>query len=1287
MNPRLWPPLGALLLVVLVALASGLRLTDDLMRLLPSEGELPRAMELLDTFQVADTLLIEVDGTGVERKELLAATDELGERLRQDPDFGVVRFRAETADGIALQEAAAPHAVALIDDAVLAERLSNEGIQRTLQAQLIRLAGPGGAAFEQQFLKDPLDLTTLALKGLREGSAPFDIKLQGGYFLDASGTRALLVVQPAVKIFEIGPDAPFVDKLESELARSALPARWFGGHRMASDAAGMIRDDVQGAALLGTVGLIVLFLLGFRSVRPLVAGALPLSVAAAACFAVAALRSPIHGISLGFAGALLGLAVDYWVHLFCAASTRKGQGFSGRFDAAMDALREIRPGLLLSSGSTGAACLILTTSTYPVVRDLGAMGLGATAGALAGTFLMGPLAFALLGGKPLPGSPFPQLPRASRSALVLGLAGLLLASVTVSFDGDPRNLSPTNPETLQLQDELQDRYGGFGTGGMAVIDGEDALQQAEALQHAVSEIPGLSAVGTANILPGDETVERRQAALPDRTELQDRVDAAAQELGLAPEALEGVADDILARATRPTPEVWADTPLAGLVEAHVSGDSVMVSLVIPDDSLTRATEAAAQASAPDSELVMPSRFAARGVADIASELVRLGGLSLAAILILLALRFRSPRKALAALLPSVASIIAAAGVLALFEVPFNVISSCALVLSVGLGLDYGVFMVEANVADHGRGHTRYAVGMSALTTMTGFGALLTTSTPALFSVGLSALASMGAAGVTALTLSGPLVRGEAIAAPWVRKLGWVGLILVNLDTLVSQLIFLKPPAAQSVPDFTVDGDDRARSFGPNRFLQAEQMRVLYLEGDAYSRGYAHSMLLDQLHYQLEVENLESLERVVPQPFARLAILKSSMIWASGMDNHLRPEDKDEIRGLVDGSTLDPYAAFAPAYTRRVFYHAIHDLGQAWADSSFVVACSGFMGKTPDGDWLLGRNFDFDGGPAFDRDKVIQVVRPEQGNAYVSISFAGMLGVVTGMNEEGLAIAIQAVRTNDPPTPGTPMTLMVREVLQEASTLDEVEAILAERKGFVGENVLVIDADADEAALFELTPKALVRTPVDGQMAVTNHFRSPELGEDPANLHHAEEDTTAPRLARLTELLAEEPLSMERGVEIMTDRRNLGGGELPQGHRHAIDADIATHSAVLNVSTGEIWVSRWPNTAGGYVAVDLDDLLAGELTPHEVIPTGDIQATLDVQRGRELLREARRSDPETREHLARRALALMPDHPEALTEVAVALVEQGRREEAQPYIEAALASPPEYAATRRMLEAL
>lgn len=1275
-------PAGLVLLGLLVWVASGLRLTDDLMRLLPTEGELPRAMELLERFQVADTFIVEVDGTGVEQKELLAAVDALGERLREDQDFGEVRFRTETADGIALQQAAGPHAVALIPKEVLAERLSPEGLERTLQAQLGRLAGPGGALFERQFLADPLDLTTLALQSLREGSAPFAVQVRAGHFLDPSGTRALLVVDPAIKAMEMGPDSPFVAKLEGVLAASALPARWMGGHRMGSDAARIIRDDVQMAAGLGTLGLVLLFLVGFRSVRPLLAGTVPLAMAAAACFAVARLLSPIHGVSLGFAGCLLGLAVDYWVHLYCAASARPMETFADRLVAARLALLEIRGALLLSAASTAAACLVLTTSTYPVVRDLGAMGIGATGGALAGTFLFGPTVFALIGGRPLPRLPFPPLPTAFRGVVVAALIVLAVSAGTVQFDGDPRNLSPRTPETADLVDELGDRYGGFGTGGMAVVTGEGALEQAEALQEAVGAITGVSVVGPARVLPSPTAVAGRAAVLPPVEVLQARIDAAAIELGLIPEALAGAAQDIHDRAVAPTPETWADTPLKGLVETHVAGDSVMVSLVVPEEGLVAATEAAVAAVAPGAEVVLPSRFASHGVRDIATELVRLGGMALGAILVLLAIRFRSPRSALAAVLPSVAACTAAAGTLALCDVPFNVISSCAVVLSVGLGLDYGVFMVEGG--EHP--HARYAVGMSALTTMVGFGALLTTDTPALFGVGLSTLAAMAAAGVVALTLSAPLARGEAVVPRWIWKLGWAALLLANIDGVLRQALFLSPPESGPTPSFELEGVAGDLRYGPNRAVQADGMRVLYLQGAAYERGYAHSMLLDDLHHRLEVENMGNLERHVPIAPARWFILESSMVWARGLDRFLRDEDRHEIRGLVDGATADPYPGFAPAYTRRVYYHAIHDLGQAWADSSFVVACSGFMGQAPNGDWLLGRNFDFDGGVVFDRDKVVQFVDPDEGHSYVSISFAGMLGVVTGMNDQGLAVAIQAVRTDDPPTPGTPMTLMVREVLQTASNLDEVEAILSARKGFVGENVLVIDSRANEAALFELTPGALVRTPVEDRMAVTNHFRSPELGPDEANQHHADEDTTAPRLARLEKLLWEEDLSLERGVAIMTDRKALDGSPLPRGHRHAIDADIATHSTVINASTGELWVSRWPNTAGGYVKLDLDDALAGDLTPVEVVPAKDVQATLDVQRGRELLREARRADPVEAERLARRALELMPEHPEALTELAAALIAQGREDEALPYIEQALASPPEYAATTRRLEA-
>ncbi|MFH1469546.1 MAG: hypothetical protein ABIO70_34495 [Pseudomonadota bacterium] len=113
MTVRLRLLLALFLFTALALLAGRVRLTDDLAALLPADGSLPRALEHLERFQVADTLLVEVDGTGHSRAELLAAVDALGERLATDPAIRSARWRVKAADGLALQRAAAPHAVDL----------------------------------------------------------------------------------------------------------------------------------------------------------------------------------------------------------------------------------------------------------------------------------------------------------------------------------------------------------------------------------------------------------------------------------------------------------------------------------------------------------------------------------------------------------------------------------------------------------------------------------------------------------------------------------------------------------------------------------------------------------------------------------------------------------------------------------------------------------------------------------------------------------------------------------------------------------------------------------------------------------------------------------------------------------------------------------------------------------------------------------------------------------------------------------------------------------------------
>ncbi len=1301
MTPKLRLLLAGVLLLLLGLVASRIRFTDDLASLLPADGPLPRALELLERFQVADTIMVEVDGTGVPRAELLAAVDALGERLEADPDIARVRWRVRASDGIALQQAAAPHAVDLVPEGVLADRASPEGIRAALRGGLLRLAGPGGGLFEQGFREDPLDISGLALQQLRGVESPFEIQVVASHFLDPAGERAVLLVEPVVGTMEMGPDAPLIRQLEEHLAGCALPARYLGGHRVAAESARSVRDDVQRAAMLGLVALLGLFLLGFRSLRPVAGATAPLALAVAATLAVGALIGPVHGISLGFAAALLGLAVDYWIHLYVAAQAREPEpGFGPRLEAATAALREIGPALVMGAASTAGAFTVLLFSRYPVVRGLGAMGLAAAAGALAGTWLLGPLAFAALGGRSLPRLRVAALPRWSRTLLILVIAAGAVTVGGSSFDGDPRNLLPPSDETQALEAELTGRYGGFGTGGMVVLEGPDLgelLDRTDAAYAALGALSGVTAAGPSAVLPGPSAREARRAILPHPAALQREIEAAAAELGFTPGALAGAAERLHAAAGAPlSPETWEDTPLGELVGRHVQpselGWSVLISVVAASLKKLDPVQDTLQVAAPGAELVVPSSFAKAGIQEILLELRRLGGLAAAWVLLLLLARYRKPRMVLAALVPCVTALVLAVAAFALLEVPWNAVSAASMVLILGLGLDYGVFMAEGE-RRQASGHTGYAVLLSALTTLTGFGILVVARSPALFGVGLAVLVGMTTAAVTALTLVPPTVRGEPLLPTRVRRwalgLAWLGLLGMSTDVLLSQLCYLQPPEGL-VPAYTVERPTaHDKRFGPHRLLRVGGVHTAYLAGGAFERGYAAGVLTAAMDLRLEEELLTTFERSVPTVIGRFLIVRGTFAVLPGLDDWLQPDQREEIAGYVSGSGehLDWQA---PGYTRKVYYHAVHDIGQALVDSPLVHACTGFMagpGHTTDGHWLLARNFDFDGGRLFDQDKLVSFVVPEQGIPFVSISFASFSGVVSGMNAEGLALALQAGASAPPTGPGTPMGLIAREALQYASSLDEVQDILERRQAFVAENILVVDGDAGEAALFEVTPDRVERLPVDGAMAVSNHFRAPAFAEHPVNVERMAEGTTVPRLARMEELLPEHRLDLERSVAILRDRRGVGGVELPLGHRHALDADIATHSVVFDVSARTLWVSRSPNTAGGYVAYDLAEALVGDIEPVEVVPTGDLDATLAVHRGRKLLRQAEATPPEQAEELARRALELMPDHPQALQALAQALVDQGRLDEARPFAQQALDTPPEHGHQVRELRAL
>jgi tetratricopeptide (TPR) repeat protein len=126
---------------------------------------------------------------------------------------------------------------------------------------------------------------------------------------------------------------------------------------------------------------------------------------------------------------------------------------------------------------------------------------------------------------------------------------------------------------------------------------------------------------------------------------------------------------------------------------------------------------------------------------------------------------------------------------------------------------------------------------------------------------------------------------------------------------------------------------------------------------------------------------------------------------------------------------------------------------------------------------------------------------------------------------------------------------------------------------------------------EKTPKAMnVREPEEDSIVSSNHFQTEKLKDDKRNLRYIEEATSIPRYERLSELLQTNrgTINATRAVAMLRDRLLPGGAFVGNGHRATLNALIATHATVMDLTDGIFWAALPPNQLGKFVAFDVND---------------------------------------------------------------------------------------------------
>ncbi|MHB9075425.1 MAG: C45 family autoproteolytic acyltransferase/hydrolase [Desulfobaccales bacterium] len=352
------------------------------------------------------------------------------------------------------------------------------------------------------------------------------------------------------------------------------------------------------------------------------------------------------------------------------------------------------------------------------------------------------------------------------------------------------------------------------------------------------------------------------------------------------------------------------------------------------------------------------------------------------------------------------------------------------------------------------------------------------------------------------------------------------------------------------------------------------LRTLELWGSPTERGRRHGQVLG--------DDIRVLRRVLLTYLARISLYAGALplfgllTWlARGFWPHIPPHLREELAGVAAGADL--------GLGSLLLINVVDDLAN---NSPRCSALAVGERRTIDGAYLMGRNLDY---PLFIEPlaqlKTLFLLEPHQGQPLASLAWPGYVGVCTGMNYAGVALAQLSAMSRERSLKGIPAALRYRQALEAGDTVNAVAARVLKSPGTIGNNLLL--CGPKEAVVLELSARhGVVRHPHHGVLTTTNHFQSPAMQELKGRF------PPPPPYSALSAYHFSEAYSQARNERLQHLARDRQVGQLDiQGI--LTDAQVANAgtavSAIFNPGDRLLWVAQGetpPVNRGPFVTVKL-----------------------------------------------------------------------------------------------------
>lgn len=749
-----------LLFGILIWMASNIKFDEDISKLIPTNSESEQLQKVLKTAQFADKIIVNIEsGKNGSTDDLTDYATQFLDSLSEHSSRFIIDIQGKIEDETIFETLDfvynnAPLFLKETDYQNISNKLHSDSIAKITETNYKTLISPSGIVAKKTIIKDPLGISLMAIKHLQQLGISDDFTIKDGFLVSKDEQHVLLFITPKYPSNNTTENALFSEQLYqlqdelNDVFKDKVKSSYYGGTLIAVANAQQIKSDIQLTVTIAMILLMSVFIVFYKKLTiPIILFVPTLFGGLFAIAILSIIRSEISAISLGIGAVLLGITLDYSLHIL--THIRNNETVEELFSG-------VSKPILMSSLTTAMAFLCLLFVDSQALQDLGVFAAISVVGASVFALIFIPQAYK--GTKEKTSKPSFIDKMASfdfhKNKILIGsiFALLVLSAFTyhrVTFNKDISKLN-FQPEHITSAEAALDKLINisskslyviaFGTNEQQVLEkNDDLFNKLQNLQKnenilsfnsvgalVTSDKKQLAAIHSWNQFWTQEIKENTQANLIEN----------GNKFGFKP----GTFHEFYALLNHKFQPLNIDDykkinviPIDDFIAKD--GNFMTISSVINVDETKIQEVKDYFKNSPNTLVIDRQAINESLLGHLKNDFNNLLVYCFIAVLLLLFLFYRNLKLTLVTVIPIIITWFVTIGIMGLFHLEFNIFNIIISTFIFGLGVDYSIFMTNgmrsgtSSMATH-----KTSIILSVLTTILGVGVLIFAKHPALHSL-------------------------------------------------------------------------------------------------------------------------------------------------------------------------------------------------------------------------------------------------------------------------------------------------------------------------------------------------------------------------------------------------------------------------------------------------------------------------------------------------------------------------------------------------------------------------